>query len=337
MPRFPVEPPAGALTHQAIERALLTKATYGRLRVLQRPDRWIRGAVHDENGRLVVASQRLGGSGGDLVAAADPNTVAVPSQGVPRLEGTWLYGGHWMPAFGHFITETLTSMWTDLEVDGLVFHSWLADQGEVSPWQRRMLELVDRAGVALRIVRTRHQVERLVVPERSYVVNAWAHQEAVGVWRGVAVRSAAQPTPARVYLSRTRHNAQLAAEGRRVRTDPRRDAELDRAFAAHGFTVVAPEELPIDDQIRLAAGADILAGSSGSALHLSAFISRPAFVIEVGDDRVTQQGLPNQRVVDAACGHLHTFIPTAQSAQRALDQLELDRLPRRTTDDRARF
>ena len=44
-----------------VPRALLTPVSYGPIRALRRPDQWSRGAVHDADGRLVEASQRVGG------------------------------------------------------------------------------------------------------------------------------------------------------------------------------------------------------------------------------------------------------------------------------------
>jgi len=50
-------------------------------------------------------------------------------------------------------------------------------------------------------------------------------------------------------------------------------------------------------------------GVSGSALHLSAFAHPGTRVIEICDSRAGVRPLPNQRVIDAACGHLASVVP----------------------------
>lgn len=324
LPSFPVERPEAPLVERVVTDAQLTRTTHGNLRVVGRPDRWIRGAVHTDDGSLVKESQRVCGGGGDLYAASDPETVGSPAAGQRRLAGTWLYGGSWMPIFGHFITETLTNLWSGAPADGLVFHSWLGPRGTVTAWQQRLVDLAGRAGVKVRVVGARHTVERLVVPERPYVVNGWARQEAVDVWRAVASRVGPEPTPSRVYFSRTRYNAEAAGRGRPVRSTPTRDRELDRDFERAGFAVVFPEELSVDQQVALASGARVIAGNSGSGLHLSAFASGPAYVVEVGDDRVRDVGLRNQKVIDAACGHHQVFVPVVRRAAEVLGEVDLD-------------
>jgi capsular polysaccharide biosynthesis protein len=323
-PRFPVERPPGSLTVHTVEDATLTRVSHGDLRVIGRPNLWVRGAVYDAKRRLVPASQRLGGITGDFVAASDP--AAIPRRpSSARLDGKWLYGGHWMPTFGHFITETLTSLWPGTAVlDGIVFHGWLGHPGVVHPWQQRLLDLAGATGVPIRIVTDeRWSVERLLVPDRSFVTNGWAYSEAVEVWRRVSAPLHTEGGPERIYLSRTRFNAARAAKNGPLRSTAERDAALDRDFDRAGFRVIAPEELHIDEQLALVAGAHVIAGASGSALHLAAFAGRPSSVIEVGDMRVPLQGLPNQKVVDAVCGHRHAFVPVDASAAAVLDKLEV--------------
>lgn len=72
------------------------------------------------------------------------------------------------------------------------------------------------------------------------------------------------PVPERLYLSRR-------GIGRRELTN---EAEVEALFTRRGFTVVHPETLGIEDQVRLFAHARIVAGPGGSALHNIVF-SRP--------------------------------------------------------------
>lgn len=332
VPSFP-HAPVGAPSVREVPEAFLTSVKRGELRTLTTPNRWIRGAVHDAEGQLVVESQKVGGLGGSPAAMADPAKVPVQRR-ARRLEGTWLYGGHWIQHFGHFFTETVTTLWPrGLEVDGIVFHSYMSRFRGVAAWQTALMDLTEYAGVPVEIIEADPlRVERLVLPTRGVVVNGWADPGAVDVWRRMAQKAGQgagqhgdlDTGGPRLFLSRTAFNTAKRAAGRSVRTDAERDERLDALFAAAGFDIVAPEDLDVAAQVRLAAGASVLAGSAGTALHLAAFAPTGVRVIELGDNRSPGVQVPHQLVIDAACGHPTAFV----SYDRPLDDLPgiLDRL-----------
>jgi capsular polysaccharide biosynthesis protein len=326
-PEFPHDP-RDEPSLQTIDEAWLSRVRQGRLRTWERPDRWMTGAVYDARGRLVVESQKVGGLGGNREVMSDPLRLNV-ERSAERLDGTWLYGGHWFSHFGHFFTETVTTLWPpDLEVEGLVFHQYVDQQPGVEDWQRRLLELAGYGDLPVRVVAKEPiRVERLVVPSRSIVLNGWAHPGCVDVWRRISANLPDQGSwPARVYLSRTAYNESLRQQGRRERTSSERDHGLDAAFESAGFDVVAPETLPVDDQIRLARSADVLAGQAGTALHLAAFARPGTRVIELGDQRSHDRHMPTQLVINTICGHRQAFIEpdvAPEKIQRRLEELGL--------------
>jgi capsular polysaccharide biosynthesis protein len=312
-------PAPGSAEVVEVPDALLTPFERGPLRTLHAPTVWTRGAVYDADGALLPASQRIGGYAGDLVVSADPAEVD-PAPGAEELTGTWLYGGHWMGQFGHFLTETLSTLWPEPadDLEGIVFHAFIWG-GRQDPWQRK---LVRRAGYDFRprvVVAEPVRVERLLVPTRPYVLNAYALPEAAVPWRRVADSIRSPAGYERVYLSRSRYNAAALAAGRPTRSEPERDARLDETFAKHGFEVVFPEELPVLDQVRAVVAADVVAGATGSSLHLSVFAPPGARVIEVADRRTPAMALPAQRVLDSVCGQTSALIPYA------LDPNDVDR------------
>jgi capsular polysaccharide biosynthesis protein len=294
-----------------VDDAFLTRVEHGPLATTAPPRRWLRGAVHDAAGELVPSSQKLC-TGENNWVPADPRAVRVV-EGVERLPGRWLYGGHWMQHFGHFVAETLTTLWPREPVDGLVFHKYLKRPWAEEPWQRRLLELAGHGGLPVRVVdgRAPVRVESLLVPGRAVVAHGWAHPQACEVWDRVASAHRGRGGPARVFLSRAAHNdVRRQAGGRGAeRSTPERDAALEAHFAAAGFEVARPELLPVDDQLALVADAEVVAGSSGSALHLSAFAPASARVLELGDQRSPGRPVAMQLVIDAACGHQHAFLP----------------------------
>lgn len=313
--------------------ALLTQVRRGDLRTIVQPTKWIRGAVHDADGRLVVSSQKIGGLVGAQVAQADPRRVPPrQARGARRLEGTWLYGGHWTTHFGHFFAETLTTLWPErsdpdlADVRGVVFHDFMVRFRGISDWQRELLAMAGWGGLPVEVVDDDPLVaERLLVPGRGIVVNGWAWDEAVRVWRRMAAAVGGperlDPDGPRVFLTRTPFNRARRAEGRPTRTDEDRDLALDEAFAAAGFDVVVPEDLSLREQVRLAAGASVLAGCAGSALHLSAFAPAGVRVVELGDTRSPDVQVPTQRVIDRVREHPSAFVPYAVPAAALPDVL----------------
>lgn len=311
--------------------AYLTPVRRGSLRVLERPNRWMRGAVHDGDGRLVRESQKIGGLGGGQIAQADPDRTPVRAD-ARRLPGTWLYGGHFMRHFGHFITETLSTLWPielleQHDVRGLVFHAYFADTPEdVADWQQQLLDLAGYAGLPVHVVhRLPLATDRLLVPTRAVTLNGWAHPEAVTVWQRAASAAGRADGPDRVFLSRSEFNRRGGSGRQPLRTDAEWDEALDAAFADAGFAIVHPEQLPVVEQVRLAAGAEILAGASGSALHLSIFGPSDQRVIELGDRRSPDEPVPMQLALDAACGHERSFLAhgSAEDVPPALAALGL--------------
>lgn len=318
----PRQPPESGCPLVTVKGAVLTPLRRGELRTTESPRRWITGAVHDAEGRLLPVSQRMWSGDPRSPVAADPDPVRVPKV-AEELSGTWLYAGHWFPHFGHFLLETLTNLWPDpttLALDGVVAHRGY--RGDLAPagsglglaapeppsWQRELLRLAGYGDLELRKVRGRPaRVEQLLVPARPVVLKSWAKPPAVEVWRRIA--GAVEPGPdKRVFLSRKLFHADRHGDRRRVRVREGWDDKLECVFDRADFRVVHPETLPMVEQIAIARGATVLAGSSGSALHLAAFADPGTRVLEVGDTRSDRAPMPAQGVIDAACGHLSAFV-----------------------------
>ncbi|WP_238439664.1 glycosyltransferase family 61 protein [Microbacterium sp. JZ31] len=257
-------------------------------------------------------SQRWGGFRGDFLIANDPPRVAVEAGRV--LGGTWLYLGNWMGQFGHWITETLPNAWSlpgmrgDLR--GIIAHPFIFDN-HVKEWQRQLLNDAGASGLDILIdSASAFRVERLVVPTRPVVLNAFAMPEAVEVWERVAQAGAARSPHRRVFLS---VSAWRESQGRTIpgRTFANQ-RETDEVFRNAGFHVVSPETLTVREQVALARDAEILAGWSGSALHLSAFAGSDTRILELGDVRSGAAPVPQQRVLTAVRRQPHGFIPVMQ-------------------------
>lgn len=314
---FPIYDPLVAIDREASLRVIdgAYLSPYGRYPIpshIGSPRFYNTGAVYDSNGALVPESQRWGGFRGDFFIASDPPRVRIEDG--RELEGTWLYLGNWMGQFGHWITETLPSCWALPEVRGelrgLIAHPFIFDN-QVNDWQRQLLDDVGASGLEVVVdPGSTFRVERLIVPTRPVVLNAYAMPEAVDVWERVAQASTSRSNYRRVFLS---VSAWRESQGRSI---PGRTfanlREVDAVFRDAGFHVVSPEVLSVRDQVALARGAEVLAGWSGSALHLSVFARSGTRILELGDVRSGAAPVPHQRVLTAARHQPHGFIPVMQ-------------------------
>jgi len=320
--------PAEAAETVWVDNAILTPLATGEMRVVDRHWRWVSGAVYDSAGHLVPASQRQWDRTVHQPVAVDPPVVRVPGNVARTLEGPWVFGGHWARHFGHFLLETLPNLWPEeaLGTRGIVMMESAFMRREpnfqrglfvpqLRPWQEALLELAGFGGHELQVSCYKTiRAERLLVPERPVFLNQWVRPEAVGLWRRISDAVGARGSATKVFLSRTRFNSDegTSATGA-LRTDPEWDALLDSRFAGAGFAVVNPEELSIPEQIELVRGAGVIAGSSGSALHLSCFADPGTRIVEVGDLRTGGEPLRMQRAIDAACGHWDAYIGYADT------------------------
>lgn len=319
--------------------AYVTPFSRGSLRTRETPRLWMAGAVHDDAGALVAESQRWWSSDNpNAPVAADPDFRRPPAQ-CDRLSGTHLYVGHWTNHFGHFLVEVLPRLWPapgDPSVDGLVAHRSFrgkirrapsrSPSGPVEPsrWQSDLLTLAGYGDLPVHVVRSRSaKVDRLVVPASPVIFRTHAAPEAVDVWTRVAEAVADPGAHPRVYLSRSRFNRANDISHRRSSEDPAWDEWLDVTFADAGYEVAFPEEIGVEEQVRLMKGASVVVGPSGSALHLSVFASTGTDVVEIGDTRSPHAIQSSQRMVNDACGHRSHFVPylDKDAVGRLIEQL----------------
>lgn len=100
--------------------------------------------------------------------------------------------------------------------------------------------------------------EDLFIASQSYVLEASVSERAPYVYNKISDFYHKTGTPERIYISRSRWRQQRNLLN---------ELEIERQFEKAGFFVIHPQELPLDHQIELMAGAKIIAGPSGSAMY----------------------------------------------------------------------
>jgi capsular polysaccharide biosynthesis protein len=325
---FPLIPDSD-LDARWVDGAIVSRADSGSINWnVQAPRSYVRGAVYTDRGEIVDASQRAGGTGGDLVATVNPRHLTaeeLKEAAGHRVHGPWLYAGSWMHGFGHFIVETLPTLWPLLADDqqadaarGIVAHRFTSRRRHA--WQDALVRplIGDRE---IRVVdATPASYERLLVPARPYLYESAISPRAADVWDCVARRIAPQRPShsARIYLSRTRFVDTLPADAPARSRAYANAATVDELFRQRGFAIVYPEDLSVADQVALVRDAEIVAGPSGSALHLAAFM-RSGRVIELGDSRTATNLVVTQRAIAAVKGQLIVHIPFVEGGTECVD------------------
>lgn len=269
----------------------------GNIKSIVAPKKYNKGAIYTETGDLVTASQRIGGVSGDHFVQTDDLKILTNFR-KKSLKGHYLYIGHWMGHFGHFIFETLPNLFLKNINDyhGIVAHRFCFTS-EILDYQRELLKLM---GVRIPIIiiedRDSYLIEKLDIMHRQSVINAYVTKSGISVWDKLS-NFRNKNKKYKVFLSRSRFNK---------RNNSRsiiNEQELDQLMLKNGFSVLYPEELSIENQIEIIANSMVLCGVSGSSLHLSAFCQYGSTIIELGDMRTYKNPLPNQVVIDAAKEH----------------------------------
>jgi capsular polysaccharide biosynthesis protein len=170
--------------------------------------------------------------------------------------------------FGHVLTEVVSRMW-----------GW--DEAKRRMPGLRVLvhprpdfdNVVERAVLSAYGVAAEDVVSVKGPVQVSSVVSAspmwhnaephYVHPDLAGVWarigEGLQRHESGVETSPRIFVSRSEATANKARICRNL-------AQVERRFAAHGFTVLYPEQHPLADQARLFREARVVAGFGGSAL-----------------------------------------------------------------------
>lgn len=209
------------------------------------------------------------------------------------LPGTHLFAEMVFGHFGHMIVDTPSRLWplhTGLmrpdDVAGSVALPMLGagtSPQDLPRFARILLEAMSVAPGNLTFLNQPTRVERLVVARRfsPHLGGAYPQFNAVtqAAGRVIGARSRLSgPLPKRLFLSRSR-----------LSDDPRggpAQAVLDKVFESRGFSIIHPQELPLEDQIAMVRAAERIAGPFGSQLHLCAFSETPGLkLFSIGPSR----------------------------------------------------
>lgn len=221
------------------------------------------GGVFYNNGKPCVRSQHI--------KMGAENLSIHPGEGdYPILNGTYVFGGLLKNEhFGHFLAESLARLWILASLGSkekhVLYYPRFRDD-RVPKFATDLLTLID-PDATMTVMTHPCVVERLIVPDQI------AHPRIGFVSGHPEMRRVLKPLhqirgngPKKIYVSRSK----LKKEGGLI-LEELLEINLERA----GYTVVHPQEMSIEEQIRTYNDADFLIFAEGSALHLYALVCRP--------------------------------------------------------------
>lgn len=232
------------------------------------------GAVYDSQGQLIPSTER---GYRKPWRSVDPPEVTRP---VTKLEiKSGIYLGHLFPHFGHFLVETLTSLWHGLDRnEPLIFHPWTGATSKTLelPYISQSLEALGISRNRVVVVDQPTRVARLELAPQNHTILGRPLKATLGVYQRLSLalcRDMPDFKARRLYMSRRFYRKSLRAEN---------EAEVEREFARRGFRIVFPEQITFREQVNLVRNAKFLAGIGGSALHLSGFMQPGKKTLLVG-------------------------------------------------------
>ena len=164
--------------------------------------------------------------------------------------------------FGHMITETLNRLWWFVENPGsgykAAFINWFGNSEKVQfPEFLQMLGL-DETDII--IVNEPTRFEAVIVPDQASYLHSGYTNKCIDVYN--AIRGSVKPAGYdRVYLTKTKLVPKYLLG----------EEYFEDYYRSLGFEIVAPETLPIKEQVAIMAGAKEIVTTSGTTQHLILF------------------------------------------------------------------
>lgn len=202
-----------------------------------------------------------GGSGFALVESS----YTVERKEIIQLDEDVIFGGALIGHFGHFIMECWSRLWYIIQHPELQLKIMFitTTHGGYHEWFDDFFRLMGIDLNRIVYVKKPTQCRSVTVPEQSQY-NAWHFVKYTKEFFIPYQVIKSHVTPGKIkkiYL--TRKNI-IVGKYRRICFN---EEYFENFFSAHGFEVIAPEKLSIEEQISLVMGADEIAATLGTLTH----------------------------------------------------------------------
>jgi hypothetical protein len=191
------------------------------------------------------------------------------------MPGVYFYLGWLTSHYGHFLLESLSLIWPnldhDLDFSGVQYVAFSAKSDGLWPpefaeepyaWFGIGLKDVDPIGQPVIF-------EKLIIPTPSISLHnpSYGTPAQTSVWDAMSLPNEGTPNR-RLYLSRRKYRLW----GREVRRPMGNEEEVETLFDQLGFEIIYPETLSLDEQITLYSQCNVIAGAIGSNMYNSVFM-----------------------------------------------------------------
>ncbi|MFC0561983.1 glycosyltransferase family 61 protein [Halalkalibacter alkalisediminis] len=169
-------------------------------------------------------------------------------------------------AYGHFLLEVVSRLWITQFID-ISKYKFIMNPNDTKQWQ---LDILKAIGIRPnQIIRLHYPVrcERLHIPVQAFVLRKYTSTLANATWGKIGDYYDEGVGPKKIYVSRSKLN-----NNRRCLVN---EQEVEKLFSSYGFTIIHPQELSVSKQINIFRNANIVAGSSGSAMYNCIFQNKP--------------------------------------------------------------
>lgn len=173
-----------------------------------------------------------------------------------------VFGGVIYGHFGHEIIDGMTRLWhyARNHADGLK-RVFVVQPGASTKHAEAFFHL---AGMEYEIITQPTQFAEVIVPDEAYRTGDGGNTAWLEWFNFIKARCGTPAQSGRLYLTRRKFKAD----------DGVGEEYFEEFFRTQGYEVVAPERLPLDEQIRRIAGATHIATTMGTMAHMLAF-ARP--------------------------------------------------------------
>lgn len=237
---------------------------------------------------------------------ASPSFAKLPkAEVVHELQGVYFYLDTEYPGhFGHVSTEVIARLWgwreailKYPEIRALV--SLKKDQLSIPSFQLDLFAAfgIDEEKISYIPHDSKCYVEHLIAATPQFSNPHWVDPEISAVWReiGASIADSSAMTHSKIFVSRKQEAVRSCNN----------TAEVEALFSHHGFKVIFPEKMSIQEQVQLFAKADVIAGFGGSGLFNMMYSESPGTrIILAGETYIAM----NEYLISAALGDsIHYF------------------------------
>jgi hypothetical protein len=201
-----------------------------------------------------------------------PKKIDVPDN-LPKLSQKFIYGGHLFRHYGHFITECVGRLWyLGKNQNDYVLYSESPRESIKEDFVDRFMRIMNFDKHRFFYLQEPVFLEEVVIPYSAFILDREAfsvHRVLLESLARVVLQEDSTKSDQPLYLSRTNLNRKNAL--RLIENE----INLETLLKENGFIVAHPQELTLEEQIRLINKHKVIVGVWGSSLHNIMFSLNP--------------------------------------------------------------